>query len=68
MTTTQKIDLSREIRQWIAVVAPLAVAGIYILGVAKDGNMDQDKLREMRYTINGISSHLQLGNLISRIL
>lgn len=63
MTTTQKIDLSREIRQWIAIVAPLAVAGIYIFGVSKDGNMDQDKLQKMRYTIDGISSHLKLGDL-----
>ena len=52
MTTTQKLDLSREVRLWIRdIVVPAAGVAVAVLSIPEVRNMVNDKVKDIRENI-----------------
>lgn len=67
MTTTQKIELSREIRQWIGIGTPVIIAGLYLLTVKNGKDIDATKMTEMRRTVSDLTSSFNRIGLLDGI-
>ena len=64
MTTTQKLDMSREVRLWIRdIVVPAAGVAVAVLSIPEVRNMINDKVKDIRNDIERKRTVRQLSKL-----
>ena len=64
MTTTQKLDMSREVRLWIRdIVVPAAGVAVAVLSIPEVRNMVNDKVNDIRNNIERKRTVRQLSKL-----
>lgn len=64
MTTTQKLDMSREVRLWIRdIVVPAAGVAVAALSIPEVRDMVNDKVKDIRNNIERKRTVRQLSKL-----
>lgn len=64
MTTTQKLDMSREVRLWIRdIVVPVAGVAVAALSIPEVRDMVNDKIKDIRNNIERKRTVRQLSKL-----